>query len=79
MKHPTFYITAAGYNDLLRLLLDEQNIGYVVVIGVEGVARVTNGKFNPIYDGAFVTEDGEVLRDVFDGVHWIERKGLKLL
>jgi hypothetical protein len=62
----------------VRQLLEEQNIRHEVVVSLPEVAYRTNGRFNPADDLVLVADD-VIMRDIFDVVHWIEDKGLRLL
>lgn len=75
---PTLYLTDLAAGGLVRQLLDEQNIPHHVAVGIPELAHRTNGRFNPAGD-LLLFDDGEAMRDIFDVVHWIERKGLRLL
>jgi len=75
---PILYLATASAGELVRQLLDEQNIRYEMVVSIPELAYRTNGRFHPA-DGMLLLDDGEAMRDIFDVVHWIERKGLKLL
>jgi len=75
---PTLYLTSNASGGLLKQLLDSQNIKYKLVVSLPDVAKLSRGHFFP-FDDCLLLDGEEIIRDVFDGVHWIERKGLKLL
>ena len=47
------------------------------IVGIKELAVITRGRFNPSGDFALLMPDNELVRDVFDLIHWFDRKGLR--
>ncbi len=76
VAHSVTYKVAPALQAMLPIL---EWIGWQkpeVVVGIEPIARITQGRFNPARDFVLVMPDGVLVRNPVELCRWIESKGL---
>lgn len=79
LTHAVVYSTRKDLEAILKIM---DWLGWSpphCTVGIKDLALLTKGRFNPSGDFALVMPDGELVRNPFDLIHWLDAKGLQPL